>query len=963
MTTQINRLSSILILIIISTGATLLQADEKKKVLTMDDYGLWRTVTSTQLSNDGEWMTYDYSKPEADEDAPDERNLQIKHLVSDKVYEVPFGISPVFSDDSRWVAYKVDLDRKEAKKLKDKKKPIQRKVQLLNLESGQKVTWENATTFAFSKSSNALAISKPKIEGAKHTGSDLIIYDIKRKLDHHFGSVSNYRFNKKGTLLAYTRDAVDKTANGLYVMDLQSGLRTPLDQEGATYSQMTWDEEGTALAALKGSKDEKFLQRENQLIAFTGLGNGSPTRHELNPTENEDFPKDMVISEKGRLSWNTDTTKVFFGIKEQAPDPKNKRGEKENKENKEDKDSKDDDKKSSKKTPSSDLDIWHWKDIRIQSVQRARAKREKNFTYRAVYNLPSKKFVQLTDETMKHITITRDGKWGVGSDDRQYIHDWKPPKADYYRVDTNTGKREIILTALKESSILSFDGYHPDPALSPDSKYFAYWKNANVWVYNLDSVKTINLTKDAPVSFVNMEWDYPTEKPSYGISGWTKDGKGIILNHRYDLWLQPLSGKKAVNLTGGVGAENEIRLRYIRLDREEKFIDLSKPNILSAYGQWTKKGGFYKLAVYDSESASISKPEQLIYVDKSFGRRLTKAKNADQYMVTIQSFTECPDYYVTDGTFASPRRITDANPQQDDYHWGHRVLIDYTNKNGVRLQGALAIPDTRKPGQRLPMIVSFYEKTSHYMHRYMKPRFATGGATELMETVSKGYMYLLPDVHFNTGATGDDMLECIEAAVDKVVELGYADPDRVGLCGHSFSGYGANYIATRSKKFAAVCAGAGVVNHMSDFNHLWGYSPDRKRGSGQNAHHYDIYDQGRMGTNPFDDFELYRSQSPVTYVKDMTTPLLIMQGEADPTVAWIEAVEMYNAMRFNGKNVILLSYPDEGHGLSKRENRMDLTRRMIDFFDHYLMDKPAADWITKGIPFLEKESSKTDTDK
>jgi hypothetical protein len=57
-------------------------------------------------------MTYDYRKPEADEDAPDERNLQIKHLVSDQVYQVPFGISPAFSDDSRWVAYKVDLDRK-----------------------------------------------------------------------------------------------------------------------------------------------------------------------------------------------------------------------------------------------------------------------------------------------------------------------------------------------------------------------------------------------------------------------------------------------------------------------------------------------------------------------------------------------------------------------------------------------------------------------------------------------------------------------------------------------------------------------------------------------------------------------------------------------------------------------------------------------------------------------------------
>ena len=132
-------------------------------------------------------------------------------------------------------------------------------------------------------------IGKPKNKGAEHAGSDLVVYDIKRKFDHHFGSVSSYSFNKQGTLLAYTRDAADKTANGLYVMNLQSGLRTPLDQDAAIYSQMAWDEEGTSLAVLKGNRNEKFLQRENQLIAFTGLAGGAPLRHELNPTENNAF--------------------------------------------------------------------------------------------------------------------------------------------------------------------------------------------------------------------------------------------------------------------------------------------------------------------------------------------------------------------------------------------------------------------------------------------------------------------------------------------------------------------------------------------------------------------------------------------------------------------------------------------------------------------------------------------------
>ena len=157
----------------------------------------------------------------------------------------------------------------------------------------------------------------------------------------------------------------------------------------------------------------------------------------------------MVISEKGRLSWNTSATKVFLDIKEQEPDSSKKKS---------DKDKEKGDKKETKKTPQSDLDIWHWKDVRIQSVQRARANREKNRTYRSVFNLAANKFVRLADESMKDVTITRDGKWGVGSDDRAYIHDWKTERADYYRVNTDTGKRTAMLTAHHSSLGRSWRG-------------------------------------------------------------------------------------------------------------------------------------------------------------------------------------------------------------------------------------------------------------------------------------------------------------------------------------------------------------------------------------------------------------------------------------------------------------------------------------------------------------------------
>ena len=84
-----------------------------------------------------------------------------------------------------------------------------------------------------------------------------------------------------------------------------------------------------------------------------------------------------------------------------------------------------------------------------------------------------------------------------------------------------------------------------------------------------------------------------------------------------------------------------------------------------------------------------------------------------------------------------------------------------------------------------------------------------------MEAVSRGYITMLPDIHFRTGSSHSDMLECVEAATRKVIEMGYVDPKRIGVTGHSYGGEGAAFIGTRSKMFAAVGMGAGVTDLYS----------------------------------------------------------------------------------------------------------------------------------------------------
>jgi dipeptidyl aminopeptidase/acylaminoacyl peptidase len=101
---------------------------------------------------------------------------------------------------------------------------------------------------------------------------------------------------------------------------------------------------------------------------------------------------------------------------------------------------------------------------------------------------------------------------------------------------------------------------------------------------------------------------------------------------------------------------------------------------------------------------------------------------------------------------------------------------------------------------------------------------------------------------------------------------------------------------------------------------------------------------------------LYEEQSPIFHVQNIKTPFMILQGTDDGAVDYVEGLQFFNAARRNGKQVILLSYPGEAHNLANRDNQKDFTIRMKQFFDHYLMDKPAPQWMTDGLPQVKKGS-------
>ena len=909
------------------------------RALPIADYARWRTIQSPAIGADGRWVAWVYTQVRRDD------QLHVKLADGDREYSVDGGSRPVFSDDARWVAYYVAplLAGSEfrggagrsgspgAGRAFDFASAPRRRVELLNLASGERVSWEDAATFEFSNGSAFFAVRRSRSQAqGRQDGADLILRDLAAGTDRLVGSVTDFAFNKPGSLLAYTVDAADHVGNGLYVTDLRAGNDRVIENARERYARLSWSDDGTALAALHGIDTDTLTQRANTIVAVTGLAPGSATHSRVVVAPaTHGLPAGLVVSEKGALTWSDRNDRLFVGIKSQEPPVKPA--------------TRDD------VVAPSDVDIFHVNDDRIQTVQRSQAFVERNRTDRAVLDVASAKVTRLSDSTFRTVLVTRNGRWAVLGDDRSYVSDYQPAKADYYRLDIATGDRTPIVAALGRSL-----------GLSPDSRYFLYWKDNHVWSYDLAANRHVNITSTAPVSFVNTADDHVGEKPPYGVSGYSRDGKFVVLEHRFDLWLVALDGSVAPRaLTAGIGEKTQTRLRYVAFDSVQRptafgpgrggrgaapevTIDLAKPILLSAYGEWTKKSGYYLLAA--------GRTRELVYADANYGRP-QKAAAADRYLFSREDWAEFPDLRVSDtnASFVNAKRITDANPQQSEYRWGRRILFDFADKDGHKLQGTLAIPDSYQAGERLPMLVNFYEKNSQNLHVYQTPRYAT--APQFAGYVSNGYLVMQPDIYFHTRTSHSDMLQSVENAVKKVIEMGYADPARIGLQGHSYSGGGAAYIAGHSTMFAAVVAGAAPIDLTTEFNTIF-------RGSGQSNQAYDITGQGRYGTDPYTDPDLYYQQSPISGVTTMNTALLQMQGDNDQTVEYLQGLEFYNALRFNKKNVIFLSYPGEDHNLRKLENQIDYETRIGEFFDHYLKGAPAPAWMTRGERYVDKDKRK-----
>ncbi len=300
-------------------------------------------------------------------------------------------------------------------------------------------------------------------------------------------------------------------------------------------------------------------------------------------------------------------------------------------------------------------------------------------------------------------------------------------------------------------------------------------------------------------------------------------------------------------------------------------------------------------------------------------------------------------------TFASPKKVSDGDAQRAQFNWGKAELIRYKSKDGVPLQGIVIKPDNFDPNKKYPMIVYLYEKLSDTVHNFQNP--GPGTSINWSYYASNDYVIFMPDIVYKIGYPGKSALNCVLPGVHAVVDKGYVDKNNIGIQGHSWGGYQIAYMITQTNEFKAAAPGALVANMFSAYNGIrWGPGIPRQ-------FQYE-HTQSRIGGTPWDSTQKFMENSPLFFVQNVQTPVMMIANDNDDAVPWYQGIEFYLSLRRLNKEAYLFSYNGEFHGLRRRADQKDYSRRLKEYFDHFLKGAPAPDWMTNGIPYLQRDKEK-----
>ncbi len=904
----------------------------QKRELSISDFALWNRIENQNIDLKGNYISYELNPNKGD------GRLIVYSIANATNDTIALGYGAKFDVFSEFIAFSIKPTEDTLRKLKLAKTKSELlpkdSLGIMNLSTKQIIKYKNVSSFklpdegsswiAFlsdpeKPKDDSTATKKekpkklPKKNGKAKEFKDLTIVKPFTDKSFTFRRVDLYTIAPKGDLVAFSTKLTDTTNTfGIVLFNTLNQKVDTIFRESESIKQITLDEQGKQLAFL-ASMDTSEVKGYS--LYYSQLGKSGVSK--IVDTLSIAIPKGWAPSDNGSVFFSNDGSKLFFGTSK-VPSKIKK------------------DKILDEEIPK--LDIWSWTDGEIQPMQLKRVEREKKRTYSAVFRTKEKKTIQLADTLISEIKLVNKNNtdFALGTNSQPYLKErnWGSYVSDYYLINLKTGEKNLVLKANSSAS------------LSPTAKYIVWYNDLDSTYYSMNNAnrKITALTKSIPVALYDEENDMPNNPDPYGVMGWTENDEFLLIYDRYDIWrVDPLGKKEPVNETKGLGREKKTRFRYQKLDDEQVFIPTKQELLLSAFNEENMQQGFWRLAL--AKSGSL---QELLMGNQVLGT-INKAKDGNRLMWTRQTTKEFPNINLSNMQLGQTKTISDANPQQEDFVWPTVELVSWVSFAGDSLRGLLYKPDNFDPNKKYPMISYFYERSSQSLHRYHTPQ-PSRSTINVSFYASNGYIVFIPDIVYRTGYPGQSAYDAIVSGVQYLANTRpFIDAKRMGLQGQSWGGYQIAYLITQTDIFAAAMAGAPVSNMTSAYGGI-------RWGSGMSRMYQYEKTQSRMGGTLWDKPMLYLENSPVFMAPKVNTPLLIMHNDNDGAVPWYQGIEYFMALYRLNKPVWMLSYNGMEHNLESKywANRIDLSTRMFQFFNHYLKDETAPAWMNKGVPAIEK---------
>lgn len=405
-----------------------------------------------------------------------------------------------------------------------------------------------------------------------------------------------------------------------------------------------------------------------------------------------------------------------------------------------------------------------------------------------------------------------------------------------------------------------------------------------------------------------------------GPVAWSPDGLHLALLSGADLHDPGTSRLKVVPSSGG---PLEDLVPGYKGDVESfSWLDIDRLLFAASEGVWRN------VQEIDREGKNR---RTLVPKETPIWRDVTTARQGWPVSVVADSPEHPAEVFFLEREGSEPQRLTSSNPWLEDIRMARHEVVQYRARDGLELEGLLVRPLDERPGQRYPLILMVHGgPEAHYSNGWLTSYTAPGqlGA-------ARGFAVFYPNYRGSTGLgvefsklgqadpAGKEFDDLVDG-VDHLIEAGLVDRDRVGITGGSYGGYATAWGATYyTERFAAGVMFVGISNHIS------------KSGTSDIPEElYLVHARRRL----WEDWDFFLKRSPIHYVEQARTPLLILHGKADPRVHPAQSLEIHRHLKTLGKAPVrLIFYPGEGHGNRRAASRLDYTLRLMQWMEHYLI--------------------------